>query len=232
MLPGDRPETKSQRVLGGECRRPQDRGSCAARDARIAALEAELRAQAEEAAELRARVARLERVQSRNSGNSSMPPSGDDVPGRKPPRKQRRAAERAARRKPGKQPGAPGSAMCWAEPDETLDYYPEGACACGADLSAAEDLGVARSCQQTEIPEPSARRIQPDLHARQCGCRQEHGAGRPPRVPDSPVSIGPNLRALAVYLVLFQHVPLERRRDLSARAPAARGPARRDRPCL
>ncbi len=198
-----------------------DCASCAARDARIAALEAELRAQAEEAAELRARVARLERVQSRNSGNSSMPPSGDDVPGRKPPRKQRRAAERAARRKPGKQPGAPGSAMCWAEPDETLDYYPEGACACGADLSAAEDLGVARSYQQTEIPEPSARRIQHDLHAGRCGCGQEHVAGRPPGVPDSPVSIGPNLRALAVYLVVFQHVPIERCRDLIADATGA-----------
>ena len=35
-------------------------------------------------------------------------------------------------------------------------------------------------------------------------------------MPDSPVSIGPNLRALAVYLVVFQHVPVERCRDLIA----------------
>ena len=33
-------------------------------------------------------------------------------------------------------------------------------------------------------------------------------------LPDSPVLIGLNLRALAVYLVVFQHVPVERRRDL------------------
>ena len=38
--------------------------------------------------ELEERVARLERLISRNSGNSSMPPSSDDLPGRKPPRKQ------------------------------------------------------------------------------------------------------------------------------------------------
>jgi hypothetical protein len=135
--------------------------SCAARDAQIAGLDAEvagLRAQVAEVAALRARVARLERALSRNSGNSSMPPSGDDAPGRKPPRKQRRAAERAARRKRGKQPGAPGSAMRWAEPDETRDHYPHGACAYGADLSGARDLGVARSFQQLEIPGPSAPR--------------------------------------------------------------------------
>ena len=35
-------------------------------------------------------------------------------------------------------------------------------------------------------------------------------AARPEGVPDSAVSIGPNLRALAVYLVVFQHVPVER----------------------
>jgi transposase len=183
--------------------------SCAARDAEIAALRAQL-------AELGERVARMERAASRNSGNSSMPPSSDDLPGRSPPRKQRRAAERADKRRRGKQPGAPGSAMCWAEPDETRNYYPRGTCACGAGLGSALDLGVARSYQQLEIPEPSARRIQHDLHLGLCGCGREHLAARPAGVPDAPVSIGPNLRALAVYLVVFQHVPVERCRDLIA----------------
>jgi transposase len=148
-----------------------DCASCAARDEQIAALESELRERAEETAELRARVARLERALSRNSGNSSMPPSGDDLPGRAPPRKQRRAAQRDAekKRKRGKQPGAPGSAMCWAEPDDTRDWFPEGTCECGADLAGAADLGVARSYQQLEIPEPSAQRIQHDL---QCATRR------------------------------------------------------------
>src|SRR5260370_2806674 len=36
-------------------------------------------------AELEERIARLERLISRNSGNSSMPPSADDLPGKKPP---------------------------------------------------------------------------------------------------------------------------------------------------
>ena len=106
--------------------------------------------------------------------------------------------------------------MCWAEPDQVIDHFPAGGCGCGADLAAARDLGVARSLQQLEIPAPSAQRIQHDLHRARCGCGQEHVAARPPGVPDSAVSIGPQLRALAVYLVVFQNVPVERCRQLIA----------------
>jgi transposase len=201
-----------------------DCAACAARDERIAELEdlaGELReaagAQADQIAALREEVARLERAQSRNSGNSSMPPSSDDVPGRTPPRRQRRAAERAAgKRNRGKQPGAPGTAMRWADPDRTIPHFPEGDCACGRDLSEARDLGVASSAQQLDIPEPRAKRIQHDMHAARCACGREHVAARPPGVPDAPLSIGPGLRALAVYLLVYQHIPVERCRQLIA----------------
>ena len=178
---------------------------------RIAVLEALV-------ADLRARLEAAERAGSRNSGNSSMPPSSDDLPGRKPPRKQRRAAERAEneKRKRGKQPGSPGAAMRWEVPDRTEDHYPEGECACGLDLADAADLGVTRSYQQEEIPVAPAERVQHDLHKTWCACGREHDAPRPPGVPDSALSIGPRLRALAVYLVVFQHVPVERCRDLIA----------------
>jgi len=170
--------------------------------------------QAKLIADLQDRMTRLERALSRNSGNSSMPPSADDLPGRRPPsRQQRRASERAARKR-GKQPGAPGAAMSWAVPDEVTDHYPAGACACGTDLAAAADLGSARSYQQVEIPDATARRVQHDLHRARCGCGREHLAARPPGVPDAAVSVGPNLRALAVYLLVFQHVPVERCRML------------------
>jgi transposase len=180
---------------------------CAARDAEIA--------------ELRERVARLERALSRNSGNSSLPPSSDDLPGRGLPRKQRRAAERGARKR-GKQPGAPGAAMSWAEPDQVIDHHPAGSCGCGADLAGAADLGVARSCQQLDIPGPSATRVQHDLHRARCACGREHVVERPPGVPDSAVSIGPGLRALVVYLLVFQHVPVQRCRRLIEDVAGAR----------
>ena len=176
---------------------------------RIAALEAMV-------ADLREQVAAAERAGSRNSSNSSMPPSSDDLPGRKQPRKQRRAAERAGKKKRGKQPGSPGASMAWEVPDRTEDHYPEGACSCGLDLADAADLGVARSYQQEEIPAAAAQRVQHDLHKAKCACGREHDAARPAGVPASALSIGPRLRALAVYLVVFQHVPVERCRQLIA----------------
>jgi hypothetical protein len=174
--------------------------SCAARDELIGQL---VRA----VDELRAEVADLRRRLGRNSGNSSMPPSADDLPGKVPPRRQARGTGSGRGR--GKQPGAAGTSMTWAEPDEVIDHRPTGVCRCGADLAAAADLGVARSFQQLEVPLVTARRIQHDLHRARCGCGRTQVAARPGGVPDSVVSIGPNLRALAVYLV-FQHVPAER----------------------
>ena len=176
---------------------------------RIAALEAMV-------ADLRGQLAAAERAGSRNSGNSSMPPSSDDLPGRKPPRKQRRAAERAEKKKRGKQPGSPGAAMRWEVPDRAEDHYPEGACSCGRGLADASDLGVARSYQQEEIPAAPAERVQHDLHKAKCACGRTQVAPRPAGVPDSALSIGPRLRALAVYLVVFQHVRVERCRELIA----------------
>ncbi len=176
--------------------------------------------QAEAIAELRSdvralagEVAALRRQRGRNSGNSSLPPSGDDQPGRVPPRRRQPGGSGRNR---GKQKGAPGASMSWAGPDEVRDHYPSGACTCGADLAGARDLGVTRSCQQLEIPEPAARRIRHDIHRARCGCGAGRAAARPPGVPDAAVSAGPNLRALAVYLVVFQHVPIERCRQLIA----------------
>lgn len=91
------------------------------------------------------RLARVERAVSRNSGNSSMPPSADDLPGRPAPEPK---PGRSGKKKQGKQPGAPGAHLAWSQsPDKTEHLFPEGPCACGADLADADDLGVAASHQ-------------------------------------------------------------------------------------
>ena len=188
-------------------------GACAARDAVIAE-------QGQAIEELRAEVADLRRRLGRNSGNSSMPPSSDDLPGKVPPKRERRG--KGSGRSREKQPGAPGTSMTWAQPDEVINHRPAGVCGCGADLAGAADLGVARSCQQLEVPLITARRVQHDLHQARCGCGEVHVAARPAGVPDSAVSIGPNVRALAVYLVVFQHVPVHRCAQLIADVTGAR----------
>jgi transposase len=97
----------------------------------------------------------------------------------------------------------------------------EGACPCGRDLGDAADLGVVQSFQQEEIPAAPAERVQHDLHKAKCACGRTHVAPRPAGVPGSALSTGPRLRALAVYLVVFQHVPVERCRQLIANVTGA-----------
>jgi hypothetical protein len=117
----------------------------------------------------------------------------------------------------GEAAGQPGRVDDLGEvPDRTGDHFPEGACACGRDLAGAADLGVSRSFQQEEVPAAMAERVQHDLHEVRCSCGREHAAPRPAGVPGSALSVGPRLRALAVYLVVFQHVPVERCRLLIA----------------
>ena len=164
--------------------------------------------------ELREKIERLERLVSRNSGNSSFPPSMDDMPGRAAPRgKPRRGG---GKRKPGKQPGSPGSHLAWrADPDQVIPHYPAGACECGADLSAAADLGVAASHQQVEVPLALARVIQHDLHAVACACERVHRAAPPPGsgAPGT-VTYGPQLQAWCVYLMVAHAVPVHRCAEL------------------
>jgi transposase len=181
-------------------------------NARLRAENAELKAQIAEQAE---RIARLERLISRNSGNSSMPPSTDDLPGKKPP--ERRTRQGGMKRKPGKQPGAPGAFLAWNEhPDKTEDVFPEGICPCGADLGDARDLGVKYSHQVTDLPEARAVTIQHDRHEAECACGRRHVADAPPEAAGAPgtVSYGLNFQAWCVFLMVMHHVPVERCADI------------------
>jgi transposase len=193
----------------------------AARDAVIAVQARMIEVLATENAELAgqvvglaARVERLERLASRNSGNSSMPPSADDLPGRTPPRREQPPGR--GKRKPGKQPGAPGSHLAWnAHPDDTVPHFPAGTCECGADLAAAADLGVAASHQQIEIPLAPARVIQHDLHAVACACGRVHQPAAPAGAgPAGTVTYGLNLQAWCVFLIAAHAIPVHRCAEL------------------
>jgi len=64
---------------------------------------------------LAAKLARLEHLLSRNSQNSSSPPSRDDDPGKTSPPEKRTRGGGGPKRGKGKQPGAPGSHLPWLE---------------------------------------------------------------------------------------------------------------------
>ena len=167
--------------------------------------------------ELEAKLARLERLISRNSGNSSMPPSGDDQPGKTPPKQ--KPGRGAGKRKPGKQPGAPGAYLAWNDhPDRIENLFPEGNCACGTDLKSAADLGVVSSHQVNDLPEEvRAETVQYDRHEVECSCGRVHVAGAPPQAGGAApgtVTYGVNFQAWCVFLMVMHHVPVERCADI------------------
>lgn len=158
---------------------------------------------------LAARLAKLEHLLSRNSGNSSMPPSTDGELGKTAPAEKRRRGWPPRSR--GKQPGAPGANLAWvARPDDQRDRFPQGRCECGHDLAEATDLGVVDRYQQHEIPQVTVKITQYDQHQVRCGCGTVHTASRPDGARTGPVGYGPNLQAFAVYLMVVQFVPVGR----------------------
>ena len=174
----------------------------------IAELKSDLVALAEEVRQLRRRLGR-------NSGNSSMAPSADDLPGRTAP-EPGPEPKRGGGRKPGKQPGAPGSHLAWSQvPDDTVDHFPAGCCECGADLAAAGDLGVAASHQVIDVPLESAAVTQHDLHEVACSCGRVHRAPAPAGsgTPGT-VSYGLAVQALCAYLIAAHAIPVHRCTEL------------------
>ncbi|MGH3205207.1 MAG: IS66 family transposase [Streptosporangiaceae bacterium] len=198
-----------------------DCASCAARDVLIAEQARVLEEQAAAIGQLRAdvvalaaEVRELRRRLGRNSGNSSMAPSADDLPGRTPPpAKPKRGT---GGRRPGGQPGAPGSHLAWsASPDARVPHFPRGTCRCGADLAAAADLGVAASCQIVDIPLETATVTQHDLHEVACGCGRVHRADAPPGAGVAgTVTYGLALQAWCVYLIVAHAIPVHRCAEL------------------
>ena len=160
-------------------------------------------------AELRGQLDAALRAASRNSGNSSMPPSADDLPGRKAPGQRKRGG---SGKRPGKQPGSPGSHLAWRDdPDDARALFPGGPCGCGRDLADAADLGVSGSRQVIEMPLAAAQVVQYDSHAVECACGRVHEAAPPADAGEAgTVTWGLNARALAVFLMVIHHVPVER----------------------
>jgi transposase len=165
---------------------------------------------------LTARVAELERRLGRHSGNSSLPPSADTFT-----RPEKKPASKSGRRRGG-QPGSTGGGLAMVERPDVIDDHLPGRCAgCGAGLELADSAGFDRR-QVWDVPLVSVRVTEHRAHRCRCVCGTTTRAAMPATVAGSPTSYGPNLRALAVYLLVFQHVPVERTAQLIADLTGAR----------
>lgn len=154
--------------------------------------------------ELRAEVGELKRRLAQNSRNSSRPPSSDGLS--KPPPKSLR---RPSGRKPGGQPGHQGGHLEKVViTDEVIDHVPSVCARCDAVLSDREDAGH-QARQVFDLPQVRLRSSEHRAHTRRCSCGYVTTAAFPDAV-SAPTQYGPRVRALGMYLVVYQHLPYAR----------------------
>jgi transposase len=165
----------------------------------LAALVVELRA---EVLELKARLAA-------NSRNSSRPSSQDGLS--KPsvdPKK--RSLRRSSGRKQGGQEGHGGARLDRvAVPDASVEHPPERCEGCGNDLAGAESVAGGESRQVFDVPQRALSVIEHVTTLRRCECGHV-SCGAFPAGVGAPTQYGPGVRALGVYLHVFQHLPYDR----------------------
>ena len=107
-----------------------------------------------------------------------------------------------------------------SDPDEVIDHVPDACGGCGSDLAGAAAVGVVRR-QVHDIPTITPVVVEHRLHKRRCGFGTTTTAAGPVGVGATAV-YGPNLRALAVYLLMFQHTTVARTQALIADLTGAR----------
>lgn len=182
-----------------------------------AALASEVEVVRAENAALARRVDELTRRLDKGSKNSSSPPSSDSPKHKAEATKtraERRAEAKAKRRDDvernrGKQPGAPGANLAMRpDPDAIVDHVPTQCGSCGDDLSDAPVEGI--ECRQVfDIPTPVLCCIEHRAVTKRCRCGVTT-KGRFPDAAKAPACYGPHVRASALYLLMGQHLPVER----------------------
>ena len=157
--------------------------------------------------QLEARIAELEARQKQNSRNSSKPPSTDIY---KRPQSPRKKGERS----PGGQKGHKGHTLTKVDvPDEIIVHALPICEGCGSSLELENPINV--ECRQVhDIPPPKIIVIEHRVETKRCPhCGRNNRAEFPPNV-QYPMQYGQYLKALMVYLCIFQLLPYDRVSEL------------------
>ena len=154
-------------------------------------------------AKLEARIAELERQLNQNSKNSSRPPSTD---GFKRVTKKRKKGENP----PGGKKGHKGHTLEFTDnPDFTKNHRPSLCENCGASLDGVKPASVEKR-QVTDISLPTmhvTEHVGESVICSHCG---HYNAATFPDHVKSPLQYGPIIRALMVYLSIYQLIPYDR----------------------
>jgi len=177
---------------------------------RITHLEQENAALRAELAAAYARLKRLEKRLTKDSHNSSQPPSRDGMA------RKRRRQHKTSEKKSGGQVGHPGHTLLpAATPDEVVNHRPVMCQHCQQALEGVPGE-VKEHRQVHELP--LVRLVVREHRVEQVWCPAWHQSttGTFPAGVEAPVQYGPHVRALGVYLHQYQLVPLARTCELLA----------------
>ncbi len=149
------------------------------------------------------RIKELESQRSKNSRNSSKPPSSDGY-GKPKPKNSRKKSGKPS----GGQPGHEGHTLEQVdEPDEIIEHTVDHCGQCGLDLSSTPVLDY-ETRQVFDIPPPP--QIQVSEHRAQiktCPCCQNRNKATFPAQVSQPVQYGNRIQAIATYLNQYQLLP-------------------------
>jgi transposase len=155
-----------------------------------------------------ARVKQLEGQASKDSHNSSRPPSTNGF--KEPVRKTQSLREKSGK-KSGGQPGHGGKTLMMVEqPDHLVKLTPERCHQCQQDLASAS-LARTERVQKFDLPSVRLEVTEYQVEVKACPCCQaETRADLPDGLTLASVQYGPNIKTLAVYLACLHLLPLAR----------------------
>ncbi len=157
-----------------------------------------------ENAELKHRLSKYET--SKNSNNSSIPPSKDEN------RPKRHSLREKTGRKPGGQKGRKGNTLKMTEtPDIIEQHVPDYCNCCGNDISNMPKFFAGKR-QIIDIPEIKIKVTEHQVYKKTCSCGHETVSEFPTPV-NAPVSYGNNIVGLVGYLHTRQYLPFKRMQE-------------------
>jgi transposase len=179
------------------------------KDELIRALFAHVQDLSSQVKRLTARVVELEARLSKNSRNSSKPPSSDGY-GKPAPKSRRKKGKRAS----GGQPGHQGNTLLQVDNPDHTEVHELNVCPiCGRSLEGVPV--VKHECRQIfDVPTLASVVTEHRAEVKVCPhCGQTVKAGFPDQVTQ-PVQYGPDLQATATYLSQYQLLPFKRLQEL------------------
>ena len=154
--------------------------------------------------QLQFRVKGLEAIISKDSSNSSKPPSSDGL------KKKTKSLRFKSGKKPGAQPGHVGKCLSQVDnPDFIVTHAPTCCHECGLDLSKIDGV-CAEKRQVFDIPQPKIEVIEHHALEKRCsGCGKLSKGVFPDNIK-GPVQYGKRVQALTAYFTHQHFIPVKR----------------------